>query len=121
MKKYEWLPFSALLILAAFLGGILAVSLFEQCIAASEKERATFDTIEVRVLKVVDKEGKTRAWLGMEEGDPLFVMQTASGKPRMALGAGPDGAGLALIGTFKKEKSPISIVGDDAKVIWKAP
>jgi hypothetical protein len=106
---------------ASFLGGFLAVSLSGNTKAAAKPEAAAFDTIEVRVLKIVDTQGVTRAWLGMEEGEPLLVMQTAGEKPRLVLGTDPDGAGLALIGTFEKEKSPIVIAGDDGKVIWKAP
>lgn len=78
------------------------------------------DSLEVRVLKVVDESGKTRAWLGIEEGDPLFVMQNASGEPRMALGAHEAGASMSLIGD--EEKTGIAVFDPkDKRVVWKAP
>ena len=69
---------------------------------------------------MVDKAGRTRAWLGIEEGDPLFMMESRSGEPRMALGADDTGAGMTLIG--QKDKTGIVIFEPTKKdIVWRVP
>lgn len=120
MTKKQFAVLAVLTVVAAFFGGMVAGGLPRGALAAVDDGMRKMDSLEVRVLKVVDESGKTRAWLGMEEGDPLFVMQSGSGEPRMALGAHDTGASMSLIGD--EEKTGIAIFDPkDKRVVWKAP
>ena len=116
MKKLQFV----LVLTAAFLGGMVSAKLPGAVHAAVDHDAQKLDTLEVRALKVVDKEGRTRAWLGMEEGVPLFVMEDKNGEPRVALGASDAGASLSLIGG--ENKTGIAIFeAADKRVVWRAP
>ena len=120
MTKRQYVTLVALAVTAAFLGGMLSARLPSRAQAAIDDDTERLDVLEVRVLKVVDKAGRTRAWLGIEEGDPIFVMESKSGEPRMALAVGDTGAGLSLIG--EKEKTGIAIIESTTEdIVWRAP
>jgi hypothetical protein len=120
MTKRQYVTLVVLAVIAAFLGGMVSAKLPSGVHAAANNGTAKQDVLEVRVLKIVDKAGKTRAWLGIEEGDPLFVMHGKSGEPRMALGAHDAGASLSMIG--EEKKTGIAIFEPTKKrVVWQAP
>lgn len=120
MTRKQYVTLVTLAMTAAFLGGIVSAALPGGVFAASNGDTEKLDVLEVRVLKVVDKEGRTRAWLGVEEGDPLFVMESTNGEPRMALGAHDAGASLSLMG--EENKTGIAIFDpSDKRAVWRAP
>ena len=120
MTTKQYVTLVVLAVTAAFLGGMVSGRLPGAVQAAAENDTQKLDTLEVRVLKVVDREGRTRAWLGIEEGDPIFVMQDAAGEPRMVLGAHAEGAGISLMGDQKKT-GIVVFEPTDKRVVWKAP
>jgi hypothetical protein len=120
MSRKQYITLVVLAVSAAFVGGMVSAKLPDVVHAAADDGTQKLDTLEVRVLKVVDKEGRTRAWLGMEEGDPLFVMQTRSGEPRMAFGAHDTGAGISLMGDEKKT-GVVVFEPEKKRVVWQAP
>jgi hypothetical protein len=122
MTRRQYATLVVLSVIAAFVGGMVSARLPSgmHTHAAADKDTRKLDTLEVRVLKVVDKEGRPRAWLGMEEGDPLLVMESGSGEPRMVLGAHERGASLSLTGD--ERRTGIAIVDTvGGRVVWRAP
>ncbi|HIJ65156.1 MAG TPA: hypothetical protein HPP77_04325 [Candidatus Hydrogenedentes bacterium] len=125
MTRSRCVTLTVLAVTVAFLGGMVSAKLPGRVHAATDRAVEKLDVLEVRVLKVVDKAGRTRAWLGIEEGDPLFVMESKSGEPRMALGAHDAGASLSLIG--QKGKTGIAIFEStkvsptEHDIVWRAP
>mgnify|MGYP001615187780 CR=1 FL=1 len=120
MTRRQYVTLVALAVTAAFLGGMVSDKLPSGVHAAVDNDTNRLDSLEVRVLKVVDKAGRTRAWLGIEEGDPLFVMESKKGEPRMVLGAHDAGASLSLIGEEKKTGIAI-FEPTNERVVWRVP
>jgi hypothetical protein len=120
MTTKQYVTLVVLAVIAAFGEGMVSAKLPDSMQVAADDGTQRLDTLEVGVLNVVDKEGKTRAWLGMEEGEPLFVMQTRSGEPRKALAAHDTRAGLSLMGDEKKTGIMV-FEPPDKRVVWRAP
>ncbi len=120
MTRKQYITLVVFAVTAAFAGGMVSNRLPGAVHAATDNDTQKLDTLEVRVLKVVDREGRTRAWLGIEEGDPLFVMESNDGEPRFALGAHDAGASLSLMGDQKKTGIAI-FESADKRVVWRAP
>ncbi len=120
MTTKQYVTLVVLAVTAAFVGGMVSAKLPGVVHAAAEDGTQELDTLEVRVLKVVDKEGRTRAWLGIEEGDPLFVMESRDSEPRMVLGTHDTGASLSLMGDAKKTGIAV-FEPEHRRVVWHAP
>jgi hypothetical protein len=75
---------------------LLVVALLVQ----SERAQAakTTEALRVRVLELVDKDGRVRAQLKVEDdGEAVLRLRDAKGEVRVKLGAGSDGSGLLLL------------------------
>ena len=120
MTRRQYVTIVVLAVTGAFLGGMVSPKLPSRAHAATDDDTTKMDVLEVRVLKVVDKAGRTRAFLGIEEGDPLFVMLNKNDEPRMSFGASDTGAGLSLMG--EKDKTGIIIFEPTTEeIVWRAP
>ncbi len=120
MTRRQYVTLVVLAVTAAFLGGMVSGKLPSRVHAAADSDTEKPDYLAVRGLRVVDKAGKMRAYLGMEEGDPLFFMENKSGKPRVVLGAYDAGASLSLMGD--EDKTGIAIFEPtEERVVWRAP
>jgi hypothetical protein len=107
--------------LSVFLSGVLILVV----LMASKPQQQTFDKISVREFELVDKNGKERASILVEEnGEVVFRLKDKSGTIRLKMGADEDGSGLVLLDNntepgihalAKKSGSMISVLGKDGK------
>jgi len=84
------------MLLASFLGGALAFCLFGDARVLAESNEATFDTITVKELKVLDQAGDVGAVLNSVGGKVGLAMRGQAGKAMSMLAA--DGLSLSVEG-----------------------
>lgn len=91
----------------------------------SKPYQQTFDKISVREFELLDKNGKQRVSIKVEEeGEVVFRLKDKSGIICLKMGAGEDGSGLVLLdgdtepgihALAKKGGSSHTILGKDGK------
>ena len=91
----------------------------------SKPYQQTFDKISVREFELLDKNGKQRVSIKVEEeGEVVFRLKDKSGIIRLKMGAGEDGSGLVLLdgdtepgihALAKKGGSSLTILGKAAR------
>jgi hypothetical protein len=83
----------------------LVVSLLR---AQNQPRPATFDTITVHRINVVDPQGTQRVWVGRDNaGAASVVLKDAAGMKRIALEVQPDG------------NASLAFFDNAGKVVWK--
>jgi hypothetical protein len=56
------------------------------------------ETLRAHVIELVDREGRVRAQLKVEDdGEAIFRLRDSTGEVRVKIGAGGDGSGLVLL------------------------
>ncbi len=90
-------------------------------------------TVEAQELVVMDKDGKKRAWLGVDaDGTPGLMLFGQDERVRAVLGVGPDGLTLlALDDANGKKHAELGVASDgtpglvlsdkDGTPVWSAP
>ena len=82
------------LVLTLFNVGVLVVILF----FAAKPHAESFDKISVREFELLDKDGKKRSSIKVEDsGEMVFRMMDNTGTIRIKLGASQEGSGFVLL------------------------
>ena len=85
MGKGNWLLIAGCLV-AAFIGGAVSDWALSPQVAEEKQGAGTAPVLTVSGLRVVDKDNKLRALLGVKRGEPRLFLYDTAGKPRAGLG-----------------------------------
>jgi len=94
-------------------------------LVASKPYQQTFDKISVHEFELLDKDGKQRVSIKVEDdGEVVFRLRDHTGAIRLKMGASEDGSGLVLLdgntdsgiqALAKKSGTSLTVLGKDGK------
>ena len=127
MNKKQYSLMLVLALVTGLVGGVVSSQfLVGQAAFASKKEKPR-KVIEAQEFRLVDKDGKTRAFLGINRGQPRFELHGKRGFPLAVLGLSSSMTEQERMEGERSLKHPrrpivsLVLLNEKGKVIWRAP
>ena len=127
MNKKQYSLMLVLALVAGLVGGVVSSQFLMGQPAFAEKKAKPQKAIEAEEFRLVDKNGKTRAFLGINKGQPRFELHGKRGFPLAVLGLSAlmtEQERMEGERSLKHPRRPkVSLVlrNERGKVIWRAP
>ena len=103
---------------AALVGGAVSERLFARAPAAAEDALPPPEKIiEAEAFRLLDAQGKTRAVLALEAGEPVLSLTDSEGHARVSLVASVPEAGLRVLNADGKERVFVGEMPDTAAAV----
>jgi len=132
MNKKEYSLMLVLALVAGLVGGVVSSQFFVGQPAFAEKDAKTEKVIEAEEFRLVDKDGRTRAFLGfghspINRGQPRLELHGKEGFPLAVLGVSSlmtEQESMEGERSLRHPRRPIFslvLLNEMGKVIWRAP
>jgi hypothetical protein len=127
MSKKQYSLMIVLALVAGLVGGVVSSQFLMGQPAFAEKKAKPQKVIEAQEFRLVDKDGKTRAFLGINRGQPRFELHGKRGFPLAVLGLSSSMTEQERMEGERSLRHPrrpiVSLVlrNERGKVIWRAP
>lgn len=132
MNKKQYSLMLVLALVAGLVGGVVSSQFLMGQPAFAEKKSNPLKVVESEEFRLVDKDGKTRAFLGFDHspinrGQPRFVLHGKTGFPLAVLGLSSSMTEQERMEGERSQRHPrrpifsLVLLNEKGKVIWRAP
>ena len=117
MDKRQYMLTVALAVVAGLVGGVVSSWLFMGAPVVTQKTPQVAEVVGAERFEVVDKDGKLRAALWLDNGEPNLVLADKTGKIRAKLSLADGKPALWLADKNGKPRAGLSLLNEEPTLV----